>query len=657
MRVKSFLSGLIALCCLFSIFASGLYAAWYSADIAYQQAITKILKRGDISWGAHTDDYYEFGMVIVSADGTKVLFTGVCEYCSPAEVRPFLVNPDGSGLEDLSAMLPADIVNRWSAWRNLLINDDASEVFFRAIIEDGYYDDEYLYVYDLATENLQQAVSQEFSPFGTGWHFRIDTTGDTVYLDKLNGGYSDALGRDMRGLFYAATGGAKQFYFDIHDLDCDSECDNLNMFALMGTSVQNDRAFFMYDSDYWNTDGSNQHTGLYYTGLDGVQTLIGGEHYWIDEGDRRGICDSGGTKVIYRYRHADDEPNQLAVVDVASESASVVGWTYGLNGFDSHMSRSGDYILVNGEFGDGGTYYQTIIDLTTDTSRDTWSYYLPSRWGSTSNITQDDRYYFYSRDGSAAETGLYRIDMRSTGDAHAPYVQQINFSAPALLDQDGVTIAVQVPITDPQGTANVDWVRLVPLVEGQEDPPWPMAREPLAYPSGDAGSTLLYDDGTHGDVTAGDGVFSFNSIATRKGDRIGDSAFNTWYQHYTLPAEVGIRVIVKDNDNNYTLADTLLTICDNDCELSPVMNEDAQVYYDTIQAGYDNALDQETLLCQAIGFNENLQVNDTSDKTIVLKGGMDPAYCGDELGVTQISGALDISRGALVFAAGCFAFQ
>ena len=81
MRVKSFLGGLIALGCFFSIFTSAAYAAWYSADIVYQQAITKILKRGDISWGAHTDDYYEFGKVIVSAGGTKVLFTGVCEYC------------------------------------------------------------------------------------------------------------------------------------------------------------------------------------------------------------------------------------------------------------------------------------------------------------------------------------------------------------------------------------------------------------------------------------------------------------------------------------------------------------------------------------------------------------------------------------------------
>lgn len=303
---------------------------------------------------------------------------------------------------------------------------------------------------------------------------------------------------------------------------------------------------------------------MYYTGLDGNPTLLGNEHYFIGDGDWRGICNAEGTQVIYRYKHEEGDPSKLAVVDVNFGTESVVGWTYGLNAFSSHMTRSGKYILVNGKYGDGGTYYQTMIDLTTNTSRDTWSYHLPSRWRSTSNITEDDRYYFYSLDfwpnDSEAVAGVYRIDMKSTGDAKAPYVQLIEFSAPALLDQDGVTIAVQVKINDPQGIQNIDWVMLRPLVEGQEDPPWPMGRGPLAFPTDDPGSTYLYDDGTHGDAIAGDGIFSFDSIATRKGDRDGEGAFNTWYQHYSLPAEVGIRIIVKDKDNNYTLADTVLTI-------------------------------------------------------------------------------------------------
>ncbi len=220
--------------------------------------------------------------------------------------------------------------------------------------------------------------------------------------------------------------------------------------------------------------------------------------------------------------------------------------------------------MANGAYGDEGSYYQTIIDLTTNTSRDTWSSHLPNRYYSTSNITENDRYYFYSLDhwpnNSEAVAGVYRIDMQSTGDAKAPYVQRIEFSAPALLDQDGVTIAVQVKINDPQGIQNIDWVILSPLVEGQENPAWPMPSGPLAFPTGDSGSTYLYDDGTHGDAIAGDEIFSFDSIATRKGDRDGEGAFNTWYQHYPLPAEAGIRIIVKDEDNNYTLADTVLTI-------------------------------------------------------------------------------------------------
>jgi len=272
-------------------------------------------------------------------------------------------------------------------------------------------------------------------------------------------------------------------------------------------------------------------------------------------------------------------------------------------------------------------------------------------------ITENDRYYFYSLDDhnlSEAHAGVYRIDMKSTGDAKAPYVQGIEFSAPALLDQDGVTIAVQVKINDSQGIGNIDWVILRPLVEGQEAPAWPMARGPLAFPTGDPGSTYLYDDGTHGDVTAGDGIFSFDSIATRKGDRDGEDAFNTWYQHYPLPAEVGIRIIVKDEDNNYALADAVLTICDDDCGLQAILNESTGSYFNTIQEAYNNALDQATLLCQGAVFSENLLFNDAADKTIVLKGGYDQAFSENLSGVTQVDGSITISRGSIVFSEGSF---
>ena len=324
------------------------FSNWYDVPIEYQEAITKILNRGDISWGSKADDYYKYGSIVASADGSTVLLTGKCEFCDDAEVRPFLVNPDGSGLEDISDMLPSELTNKWSGWRNLSINDDGSKVFFRAVLPTSYYGDEYLYVYDVATGRTALNVNQRFSPFPSNWHFRINENGSSVYLDKYDAGYDTTLLRHKAGLFYADTGGAIQWYFDVGTLNCRSECGNLNLFSLLGVSVRDDLSFFSWNSDYAATDGSNQHTGLWYTGLNGNATLLSQEHYWIDpKGDWRGMCDVSGTKLIYQYKHENGDARKLGLVSVPDGTESILGWTSGWNGCSAHISRSGQYVLAN----------------------------------------------------------------------------------------------------------------------------------------------------------------------------------------------------------------------------------------------------------------------------------------------------------------------
>ena len=130
-----------------------------------------------------------------------------------------------------------------------------------------------------------------------------------------------------------------------------------------------------------------------------------------------------------------------------------------------------------------------------------------------------------------------------------------------LWDDEYSQLGIAVRVSDQQGLDNIEKVRLAVLVEGMENTYWAMGREPLAFPTGDPGSVLLSDDGTHGDQVAGDGIFTFDAIATRKGGR-EEGGFNTWYLHYALPNDVGIRIIAYDVDGNSTIADTSLTIAD-----------------------------------------------------------------------------------------------
>ena len=80
-------------------------------------------------------------------------------------------------------------------------------------------------------------------------------------------------------------------------------------------------------------------------------------------------------------------------------------------------------------------------------------------------------------------------------------------------------------------------------------------------------------------MTAGDGTFTHDAIATRKGDYDG---FNTWYSTFTLPHDVGIRILVKDLDGNFTTADT-------DLWISAVNEDPTHIFSDGFESGNTSA--------------------------------------------------------------------
>ncbi|WP_456404738.1 choice-of-anchor X domain-containing protein [Thiolapillus sp.] len=551
----------------FALIPFSITAAWanYPAPILYKQTNAVILDRSDVLWsGVPAENYLRFGSVVASQNTSRIMFSVSCEFC-PAEAgynnRPFVADADGGGVADLSDLFPADLASSWWGWGNMRLNDDGDKAFIGAQRSGG---EKSLYYKDLITGANFQALNDDGHT-----SFQINHDGSILYLGSFNAGYDDTLGRYKKGLFWGNLGGSRNWYLDIHDLPCNQQCDNLNMLGYVGNSAQDDHTFFVWNSGQaGNICGGDDcnHNALWHSRLDGIaQRITDEEHYWVDSdvGGWRGASTAKGETVLYSYQHRKGDPQKLVAVDRAMRTEKELTWTTSLNGFQEvFITPSGRYAFVRGTMGSaGGFHRQTLLDLQHDTTRDTWSYHLPNGQRRISNLSQD-RYYFMSFQDSPH--AMYRIDTQADnmGDfSQAPNITSIAFNGPALWDDDGTRLSISVAVSDAQGLANIESVLLTVLVEGMEDTYWSMPREPLAFPTGDPGFTWLYDDGTHGDSIAGDGIFSFDAIATRKGARAIDD-FNSWYAHYSLPNDVGIRILARDVDGNSTIADTTLKIVD-----------------------------------------------------------------------------------------------
>jgi hypothetical protein len=556
-------------------------AADFPSNIEFREDFVKILDREDVVWDNAKSVYHNFSGIQVSADGSQVLFTVACEFCDSAfghRKRIFLANPDGSGLHDIStALYPKDIVDSWWSWGNLKINDDASRIFLNAVRETGYYDTNYWYTYSVPDQQRVEAVQNFHGTVSA----LINGEGSRLYFSPYATSYDPALGRTPKGLFYADTGGFQIQYMDLIDLpctigDCASGFSATNFISLKGTSALDDHAFFAWSHAY----GASDSWEIYHARPgEAPAPLTNASHHWVKRDlEPRGICSEDGSLALYEYIHRYGEPRILSVVEVDTGIETKLTRTTDLNGWEAFMSRDGRYVLVAGSAGsEGGAHYRTLFDLHNLTQRDTHSYHLPGGLSHISNLTADNTSYFLSH----ADV-LYRVDLQPTTTVtKAPRITRVAWTAPALLDDPEARIGIRVTVTDDTGAAGIEWVTLLPLIEGREKPDWAMGRGPLAYPTGDFSSTRLYDDGTHGDAITGDGVFSFDAIATRQEGR--DDFWNTWYQHVTLPASLGIRIIAKDGDGNYGIADTQLLITETP-------NSESQPYHRKVRAYFHGGL-------------------------------------------------------------------
>jgi hypothetical protein len=79
-------------------------------------------------------------------------------------------------------------------------------------------------------------------------------------------------------------------------------------------------------------------------------------------------------------------------------------------------------------------------------------------------------------------------------------------------------------------------------------------------------------------------------------------------------------------------------------------------YYSTLQTAYDDAWDLDTIQGQGLVFNEDLSIDDVSDKSVILEGGYNNDF-SSITGITTINGSMVVSNGTLIIQNGVIQIQ
>ena len=516
----------------------GVGSAW-SAPILYKQTMTKILDETQFQgWPPEYGTYTRyFNMLTNSPDGSRIAFWVDCPVPGAAERRTYVANFDGSGLIDLTAnFLPAVDPGTATYYK---LDDTGSRLFFQA---PNGGDATNIYYFDLvlATPVCSLAVRPEdketfaIRSYDARKPFSLRTIGGelTLYF-RHRWGWWEPESRYIQGIYSAPLGGYATQVMDISQVPGDQ---NMNLLGFLGSAANANRVLFSWKDVSIQPGGAVWQTAGPTRVPDEMHDFIWDQTYLYNH-----IISADGSKALYCY--TDSWFHYLSQVDLSSGIKTPIAQTDSIHGYYyPAMAPSGNYAFFSSLSNN-----RTRVNLATGDQRDTLSSLFAESAGSgpylISDITADDRYYFI---GSNWDIGrIHRVDMAPTDFSRAPNIAAINFTSNKLI-HDG-TSRTTVMATVSEGQAAITRVQLKTLVDGLETPEWMRDGEPLAYDTWN-----LYDDGTHGDRVAGDGIYTNDTIRTNPGCN--------FYERFTLPKDVGVRIVVQDADHNYVMADTFLTV-------------------------------------------------------------------------------------------------
>jgi len=531
------------LCCLGAILrvasAPGL-AQSYPAEIGYTQTLTHILSRSDLNL---TGSQVAVTSIACSADGSKVaLLVSTCGALSEDFDcwHVYFMNGDGSGRVELTSGLPDGL----GGLSFVQLNYDGSRLFLVSPLFGSVHS---YYVCNTATGAWQVAVADVNGVGGRSRAFSLDRDGTRLYFahDDLVNGECSTL-----GLYTASIGGTPTKILGLDQLP--DSC-NPNKMRFLGGG---DNGVLIFT---WFGDSCSKCTSMYVASGPAKRPNEATDYVWDLQNLPNRLITANGASALYytiTYPAGGGTEYNFSLVDLDTGAQTTIAERAISM---PTLSRNGEYVRFEA-VGNRSTLYE----IATGDMADTLSYFTPVPAADgvlITDITDDDQRWFV--DLWDQQDLIYRVDIEpDAGDYGAvPRVLGVVFGAPAILNDDTTPMTVYVTVSDPQGLDNIEYVRVISLGEyGREGAEWyTFFRTPLGF-GGDSSSGDATDDGTNGDVTAGDGTYTLDFMRARSASQ--------FYEHYTdMPIDAPIRILVKDKDGNYALADTLLRVTNDPNDL------------------------------------------------------------------------------------------
>jgi hypothetical protein len=600
--------------CLFlSLLLSGLTAenfktGCYAAPIEYRQTMVRVLQETDVQgWpsGYETSGRY-VDNITVSANGAKVGFTVKLGNYSDRHI--FVMNADGSGRVDLTANLPNRDIPLDPPTKvttgTLQLNDDGSRLFF------WDYELGNIYYFDTsAPYTCHEAYKPNLFWQGSKRSYGLNSAGTVIYLKH----FWNVVDHSHYGLVSTVVGSnVLSPVVDVESLLPPKTADyNLDF---VDAARSGDRLLFTYYPDYW---------GDYLEALwesTPLQQIPNEQHnmIWDNSSTSLQLChitSTDGSKALYNFQNTGSRA-ELHILNLDTGEKNLLIQLGAGNDLLQFPALSPDGTMAR--WGSAG-YKITRMIIATGDLRDTFSVRFPAASSnySLTDITSDNRYYFA---GSYPGTAyIHRIDMAPVGSSPAPYVDSITFGRPQLIYGDTTPITVTVQVSDPKGFDNIQSVQMKAMVNGRE------------APVGENYEPLLYQDPL---TNSGGGVFT------------GFVYPQIWFSYnttYPLPMQVGVRIVVRNKDEHYTIADTSIMVHPAS-DVNPVQVLESLHKYPSLLEAFAAVNSGQTIQAREFEFAEEL----TFDRNIpvILKGGYDITYSGNS-GYSTVDGTVTVETGAL----------